>query len=146
MIAGSVKLDHVQRGLDEMNRRGLRPSIVLAGLRKPARKDQSQHARKKEGPDGAWPKRARATAYGRGAKRKRLRRRRLLGRLPSALNMKVTRSSLTVQSKVPWSGVHQHGGRAGNGARIPQRHFLWFSDEILDLAAERLQDHVKGGW
>ena len=146
MIAAKVDLDHVQRGLDEMVRRGMRPGLVLGSLRKPARKDQMEHGKAKQGPDGPWPARAASTTQGRGKRRARIRRRRLLGRLSSAINIYVRRSALVVQSKVRWSNVHQQGGTAGRGARIPERRFLWWSGELLDHVAKRLLDHVGEGW
>jgi phage gpG-like protein len=110
---------------------------AMKDLRKPFRADQVEHARHQEGPDGAWPKRAthaeRAQRH-RGRRRKRASRRRLLGRLPGAITLRYDRDSIVITSKVAWSAIHQDGGRAGHGAKIPARPFLWVSPRMEKIA------------
>lgn len=139
MITAKVDLDHVQRGLEAMISAGRSVRPVLASMRIPARKDQMEHGRAQSGPEGRWPARKKVPG-------KRARRRRLLGRLSSATVTRVTAKGLVLESKVKWSAIHQEGGQAGNGARIPQRTFLWWSKEILDEVAKRLTEHVGGSW
>jgi phage virion morphogenesis protein len=125
---------------------GLRALLVqgshakgLADLRAPLRDDQRDHAKAQEGPDGKWAPRARATVE----KRRRMKarklvrgpNRKLLNSLPRrTITVKATPRKLFAASKVPWAGVHQHGGTAGHRARIPARPFLWFSEQFLEKA------------
>lgn len=146
-LRSTFAVSDIERGLNEMAKRGKYPGVVLRAFRGPARKDQAQHARDKEDQDGgAWPARARATTFGRGAKRARARGRRLLGRLPTSLAVTVTRTRLIVDSRIPWSNIHQTGGRAGKGAQIPRREFLWWSPSLLREVAKSLTEHVGEGW
>lgn len=136
--ATKVDLSSVERGLDALYARGRDVRPALAGLRKPARRDQVEHGRAQSGPDGRWVRRDRS--------KKSRRRRRLLGRLPSATFTRVTRASLVVQSRAKWSQIHQQGGRAGNGARIPARRFLWWSDAILEEAQKQIVAALERAW
>ena len=108
------------------------PAIVVAvarSLRDPVRTDQTNHARAQEGPDGAWPARRVPS------------RRRILGRLPGAIRMAVNGATVSATSKVAWSGAHQDGPtRVGRGAIVPQRQFLWLSDEVINHAEWLLLD------
>lgn len=142
----TVDLTSVQRGLEALYRKGRDTRPVLASLRNPARKDQVAHGRAQRGPDAPWVPRAAATTQGRSKRAKKARRRRLLGRLSSAVVTSVSRGGLTLQSQIEWSGIHQYGGTAGRGARIPARPFLWWSQEILDEVARRLLDHLAEAW
>lgn len=108
------------------------PAIVVEvarSLRAPVRADQTNHARAQEGPDGAWPARRSPS------------RRRILGRLPGAIRMAVNGATVSATSKVAWSGAHQDGPtRVGRGAIVPQRQFLWLSDEVINHAEWLLLD------
>jgi hypothetical protein len=66
----------------------------------------------------------------RGAARRRSTPKQLLGRLPSAILLKVGELYIRATSRAAWSGVHQGGGNAERGrrVRIPARPFLWLSD------------------
>lgn len=104
-------------------------------LRGPARFDQRHHWRKDEAPDGHWPGLAASTLErrtrprGRGKDgRNRSWPKKLLGRFPTSLQMIPSAKSLIVRSRVKrFSLVHQRGGTAGHGARIPRRQYLWIS-------------------
>lgn len=80
-----------------------------------------------------------ASEIDRSATRKRrssrnaLKKHRLLGRLPTSLAVKISRGVLQVYSKVPWSGVHNVGGTAGKGSKIPARTFLRLEPEDMDV-------------
>ena len=127
-----MKLGWVEVALGALRRVDLRPAWKAA--RKPLRADQRAHAKRQEGPSGAWPGRSPLTAVRRGTgSGKRKRPRKLLGRLPGALTSKATRTSVTVIARAKWSAIHQDGGTAGYGARIPARPFLWASDHVLEV-------------
>ena len=103
----------------------------------PTRFDQRHHWRKDEAPDGHWPGLAPSTlerrSRPRGINRKTGRRqswpKKLLGRFPTALQAIPSSKSLIMRSRVKrFSMIHQQGGTAGHGARIPRRQYLWVSD------------------
>ncbi len=125
-IATHIDLSAVEAGL-----RGMASQIPMRKtfieLKKPLRVDQKDHAKSKAGPEGAWVPRSLHTQPKRA-------RRRLLGRLPNAVSYTTTATSLTAKSRIAWSGVHQDGGTAGRGSRIPARPFLWISSTVLDVA------------
>lgn len=74
--------------------------------------------------------------------RSALSRHRLLGRLPTSITAKLSRSMLQVYSRVPWAGVHNVGGPAGKGSEIPARTFLTLKDEDMDVLEQMLMDRA----
>lgn len=141
-IKGSADVSGVLRDIERVRQLARSPRVVLRSMRTPVRRDQMAHGRAAAASDGAWPKRAAATVEGRGKKRAKIRRRRLLGKLSSAIKIFIDRSTLTVQSMVKWSAIHQHGGIAGRGARIPRREFLWFSPDFLSEVRKKFLDYL----
>lgn len=155
----------VDRALADVEERGKRLRPAFRQLRKPMRGDQRQHARDERGPDAAWPPRSPLTEARRRARNRRLRTtkamrtiglgkftrtratpKQILGRLPSALIVTAGELFVRATSRVPWSGIHQFGGRANHGARIPARPFLWLSDDLVETARQVLVDFVIKGW
>lgn len=141
-----VDLSHVERGLEALYAKGRDTRPVLASMRVPARRDQVQHGRAQSGPEAKWKPRAASTTEGRSKRRRRIRRRRILGRLSSAVVTRVARGGLVVESQVAWSEIHQSGGVAGRGSKIPARPFLWWSQQILDEVAGRIVEHIGRAW
>lgn len=144
MLAATVDISEAIDALDGMKRQGDRLGPAFRELRKPMRADQREHAKKQEGPEGRWQPRAPIT--GASARAKRRRRRKLLGRLPGAITVRATATSVIAESKVAWSGVHQEGGKVGRGARIPARPFLWLSDAMIEKAIAVFEEHLLEGW
>jgi phage gpG-like protein len=71
----------------------------------------------------------------------------LLGKLPIGVKTSARgQSSLEAASPVAWAGVHNDGGTAGRGSRIPQREFVAFSGDFLAEASEDLVAFVHAGW
>jgi len=160
-----VKLEVIAHGAMAAFRRmsELDKAKVFRGLKLPTRIDQRQHHQAERAPSARWPAlapstiernkyaratkgRKRAIGKGRGQRwRKSLGRisavmgRKLLRRLPGAILASVTSRSLIWRSRVGWASVHQFGGRAGNGARIPQRQFLWISPWLERTAREHFE-------
>lgn len=146
-VSAGIDLKVVEEGLDELLRSGRSAARVLGAFKTTARKDQASHGKARESSSGAkWAPRSAATTQGRGKRRARIRRRRLLGRLSTALNITTTPSSLVVTSKIPWSGIHQDGGTAGRGSRIPAREFLWWSEELLERVAFAIVSNTMERW
>jgi len=113
---------------------------VLLDLRGPVRFDQRHHWRKEEAPSFHWPGLAASTlerrTRKRGINRKTGKRvswpTKLLGRFPTALKLTADRHELVAQSRVKrFSMIHQEGGTAGHGARIPSRQYLWISPFLI---------------
>lgn len=136
-------------------------------IRKPFREDQREHAKKAEGPDGSWAPLAQSTlarrardakakrhaAGGKTGRAKRARRRRrtlkqrrVLGRLPTMLDVRITRMSLIATSKVPWGDAHFSGATVGKGVKLPARPFLYVSDALEQKVVEIFQAHVLKGF
>lgn len=139
-----IDLRDVERGIAAMLRRGRQLGPVFRKLRQPMRQDLRQHAKDKEGPDGDWPALAMSTVLARRGRRRRSRR--LLGRLPQAVKMFVSTDSVAAVSRVPWSGVHQDGGKVGRGATIPKREFMWLSPNFLEKATDEIAESILVPW
>lgn len=120
---------------------------VFNDLRGPTRFDQRHHWNKEESPDQHWPGLAPSTLERRTRTRGRDKRGRyrnwptkLMGRFPTALQLKPSAKQLLVLSRVrKFSWVHQHGGTVGHGARLPRRQFLWVSDWLLQHAKKKFE-------
>ncbi len=142
----------VERGLAAMVQAGKSPRQAFKLLRLPSKADQIEHGKKMEGPSGAkWQPRAASTVRraknAKSRKRAKTATRRILNSLPRrALSAVATGSALVVASKVPWAGIHQHGGTAGRGAKIPARPFIYFSDEFIEKALVVLRAHIILSW
>lgn len=148
MIALSVDLRGLGYAFSRLRRfsEDLRPA--WRELRKPVRADQRDHRKEKQGPAGPWAPRAESTmeAYRERRQRGRKPPRGLLGRLPAALITKIERKRMIVESRVKWSGIHQDGGTAGHGAKIPARPFLWVSQQLADQVASVVSAMAKKVW
>jgi phage gpG-like protein len=49
---------------------------------------------------------------------------------------------LVIESAIDWAGVHNDGGTAGKGARIPKRTFLEWTPERIEKFIEIAQQYV----
>jgi phage gpG-like protein len=139
MLVAKIKLGLVDHVLTALGRTDLRPAWKEA--RKPLRADVKEHRNAQAGPDGAWPARSSSTRT-RARSGRRARPRKLLGRLPTALTTISDRRRVALRSRVAWSDVHQKGGTAGHGARIPARPFLWASEKVLKIIADIVSRHI----
>lgn len=158
----TVRVDGIVAALHRLAK--LDRTRVFKELRGPARFDQNHHDRTAEGPDGRWPalaastlarnkwirsrKGTKAKARLPGSRRRRPKSRKLLGRLPRALESIVSAHSLAIRSRVRrgLGLVHQAGGRAGRGSRIPRRQYLWISDWLKEKARVAFQDALLRSW
>jgi hypothetical protein len=156
-----VNLDDVFDGLDSMVKAGkdLRP--VWKAVRGGLRKDLQGHFASRSGPEGPWAPPAHSTIerlLSVGGRKKNVTRkgtlkrraaRRLanqLGRLKSWWKITFTPGSLTAASGADWSDVHNTGGTAGRGARIPQRTFAWVTDGFVGAVTEAVLLHLERVW
>lgn len=164
MFRADVNFDLSQLGgaMADMEARGKQMAPAFRELRRPLRGDQRAHARAEEGPTGRWQARSSVTEARNRAhvKLRRSRKRRdeytarrstakkLLGRLPGAIQVVAGQLYVRATSRASWGGVHQFGGHAGHGrrVRIPARQFLWLSEKLLRTATEVLGTYVVKGW
>lgn len=72
----------------------------------------------------------------------------ILGRLRNSLGAKVSGDSVTVRegTVTHWSSVHNSGGTAGHGARIPQRTTLELTNDDVEVFKQMLTDHLLADW
>lgn len=156
-IVATIHTGDVERGIREMERRAKMFAPAFQRLKKPLRDDQRNHAIAQDGPEGKWPPRKskygsrtqKRDSGGRFLKGKRGKRKpagKLLGALPGATRYRVETDSVRAFSPVPWAGIHQEGGTAGRGAKIPARPFLWLSDALLRVADEVIAEHIAEPW
>lgn len=66
----------------------------------------------------------------------------MLGKVAASIKTSIKNGTLTVESKIPWAGVHNEGGPAGHGANIPKREFLALDEEDLDVLENFLLDAI----
>ncbi|MGE0547612.1 MAG: phage virion morphogenesis protein [Kofleriaceae bacterium] len=155
MIDAGLDVREIEASLRKLGRfgRDLRP--VFREMRAVVLDDQRQHRMKQEGPEGRWAPRAASTveryaSTRRSNRRERLgglkRRRqrlpaRILGRLPSAIDVLMDNRRLRVESKVPWSSAHQDGD-----GRLPRRTFLWISTPLLRRIRDVMVKMAERAW
>jgi hypothetical protein len=136
-LAATVNIRHVIGALDKIAHLDVKK--VFEDCRGIGRFDQRHHWRHDEAPDGHWPGLAASTLDRRSRPRGRDKTGRsrswpskLLGRFPTALVSVATRQELVIKSRIArFSKIHQEGGVAGHGARIPRRQYLWWSPWVL---------------
>jgi phage gpG-like protein len=67
----------------------------------------------------------------------------MLGSISNSIKAKVLgKQTLEVYSIIPWAGIHNDGGAAGKGSRIPERRFLDLTEQDLEMLATLLEGHV----
>lgn len=85
---------------------------------------------------------ARAVARGEH-KIERLEAGELLGAVANSIRADVTARGIEVYSTIPWAGIHNEGGTAGHGAKIPARAFLEWTPVRLEKLAEIAAEFVR---
>jgi phage gpG-like protein len=72
----------------------------------------------------------------------------LLGKIAGSIKSRLRKNVLEVYSAIEWAGVHNDGGQAGKGSKIPKRTFLELDDEDLHVLSSllegRLEEIVEG--
>lgn len=140
----------------------LRP--VWREIRTPFRKAQARHIQEQRGPDGPWPKLARSTVAKRlkavqserknftkrGKLRKPVQRRlnRVLSRrLLNRLKFRARPHQAELEGRYgEVGGIHQLGGRAGRGARIPARTYLYPDQRVVAITVSAIERHLVGAF
>lgn len=131
-----------------------------------AYKEIVQHFKKNEGPEGKWPPRSESTektyreiyegkrrppeGYQRGMFKPGGALLVLSGQLSrsfSLANIRADQESVTLFNPIEYAGVHDEGGDVTGARRaghVPQRKFMWVSQQGLDLMAKGLTEKLAG--
>jgi phage gpG-like protein len=116
--------------------------------------DQLEHFTEQAGSGGAWPPlsastlgRRKSNSSSRAKRRGRNPPKRTSGKIfgnkmPSAFEILMWPREIAAISKIEWADVHQFGGTAGRGAKIPQREHLWLSERFLARALPEIRKFV----
>ena len=72
-----------------------------------------------------------------------------LGQIANSFSIDFDKSNWEMFSRIPWAGVHNEGGTAGHGAKIPKRVFLEWTPErvekFVQMANEYLASRAEKG-
>jgi hypothetical protein len=167
-MRANVDLREVDGALKDMYLRSKRMGPAFRELSPIFRRDQRDHAKNQEGPDGPWKERAPSTMHKRKLKKRKARvtkamrmimiqkpkRRRttpsaILGRLPKLTRFERGPLWVRATSRLTWiGGANQHGARVGRRRRVvlPARPYLWLSKEVLNETRRILSTHIVRGW
>lgn len=68
----------------------------------------------------------------------------ILGRISEVLEVIVGDGGVTLESKTTkrWTDIHNKGGTAGHGSKIPQREYLKIEEEDLAILEGLLKEHI----
>ena len=72
----------------------------------------------------------------------RLERAAPLGQIANSFSIDFDKSNWEMFSRIPWAGVHNEGGTAGHGARIPARVFLEWTPERIEKFVEMANEYL----
>lgn len=67
-----------------------------------------------------------------------------LGKIAQSFVLKIKDGRLVYGSEIPWSGVHNEGGQAGKGARIPARPYAFLEPIDVEVLVASLLAHDLG--
>jgi phage gpG-like protein len=136
-----LDLRTLDAGLNGIRRAGRDLSPVWDELAPLMKQDQKEHHRLQVGPDGPWP------GFSAASKARRPKRKRIFSaRMRNAFIIDESPRELAAIHRVPWAHVHQEGGTAGRGSRIPARPFIYMSGKFLGIAIPAIADHLAAGW
>lgn len=72
----------------------------------------------------------------------RLERGALLGQIANSFSIDFDKTSWEMFSRIAWAGVHNDGGTAGHGARIPARVFLEWTPERIEKFVQMANEYL----
>ena len=72
----------------------------------------------------------------------RLERGALLGQVANSFSIDFDKSNWEMFSRIAWAGVHNEGGSAGHGARIPARVFLEWTPERIEKFVQMANEYL----
>ncbi len=142
-LVAHVDLRDVEKAFTGLDRRAANSRDFFRRQKAPAKRDVRTAGRRQRGPnDERWPGRARSTLArhpGRAGKR-------LLGALTSTWKSAVSAHGLVLESPIPWARAHHDGATVGNGARLPARPFIGFSDDYVEAATDAYKAWILRFW
>ena len=65
-------------------------------------------------------------------------------KLVSASKISFSKNHIEIKSTLPWTGIHQEGGTAYRGAKIPKREFFYASKSFLNILAKSIVKYIAG--
>ena len=72
----------------------------------------------------------------------RLERGALLGQIANSFSIDFDKTSWEMFSRIAWAGVHNDGGTAGHGTRIPARVFLEWTPERIEKFVQMANEYL----
>lgn len=66
----------------------------------------------------------------------------ILSGLARSISSKATKKQVVIESRAEWAGVHNKGGSAGKGARIPRREFLALDQDDIRILCLMLEEYI----
>lgn len=69
-----------------------------------------------------------------------------LGQIANSMKYEIEGLSMTEYSRIPWAGIHNKGGTAGNNANIPERRFLEIDAEDVTTLQKIAADVVASSF
>ena len=136
-----LDLRELDKGFRGMKAAGKNLNPVWKVLRGRMTDDQLEHWENQEGLKGGWKPRAEST------RRRWGRRKKVFGkRFAKAFSVLSTKLELAAISKIEYASAHQFGETVGQGAKLPERPFLYLSEAFIDFALPRIQKHLGKGW
>jgi phage gpG-like protein len=92
--------------------------------------------------EGASAEKQKASLAGRVGRAEARASEKVLGKIASSFRSTIKSGTLTVESKIPWAGIQNEGGRAGHGAVIPARPFIFLEAQDVDVLREILVNRM----
>lgn len=147
----TLELDDLQAGIfGILNQAERRARAFFMELKPGGRKDVKQHQKDRRGETSSWPPRATTTRkrarHKSKTKRRKGARTSLLVNLARTWKIFTSVDHMKFVHRVTWSGVHDQGGKAGHGARMPRRQFAYWSNKFMDSAVRQYRAYVLKGW
>lgn len=128
-----IEMEGLNQRLKKMRRNASNPRPLMGKVSIFMFKDVFDHFIKEMGPNRAWEALSSVTIKKRrkGKRGGKIRILRDKGPLINSIKPGNTKTAAIVATKKKYARIHNEGGIAGNGVRIPQRKFMWASEKLL---------------
>ena len=155
----NIDLDDLVKAEGVIKRRTRNLKKPFSRLSLPMKSDQKANFARREGPEGKWPplaaetrgrkghKKSRGKTAGRTKTGKRRKRAATLGLLKQAFVIQFGKQHLIAKSTARFANgttaaIHQDGGIAGHGAKIPARTHLYMSAQFVERMLGEVLDYI----
>ncbi len=92
--------------------------------------------------EGASAEKQKASLAGRMGRARDRAGEKMLGKIAGSFRSAIRGGTLTIESKIPWAGIHNEGGQAGHGATIQARPFIYLEPQDIDVLVEILRNRM----